>query len=414
MKFFYLFWATLLMVTAKPMNAEPFEVLHWWTEKGEMAAKDIMVKHLNHNIVDFDDATVFGAGGDTAIRVLQIRTLAGDLPDAAQIKNPDIKEWNEMDLLIGMNRLVNTANWASYFPLEVQENISIDQRYMAVPINIHRVNWLWVNNKIFRQYGLSAPKTWDDFFKVAHFLETKGINPLVVGGTPFQDIILFESVALSLLGPEKYLQAFVEMDQNVINSDEMLETFKLFKKLNRYNRTNKRGINWFLSSQPFLYQQSAMFFMGDWVKSAWHKTGSITGSDYTCVTTPGTKGIFSYTIDSFVIFKKDSSRAQERKKAKFINTLISKDFQKEFSQSKGSIPARNDINLAGFDACSQRAAVDFKHDIKVPSLSQNMIADSNDQAQITKLISDFFNNDSMLPEQAVKHLSIIMQVFSQR
>ena len=191
--------------------AAPFELLHWWTEQGELQSKQVLVDHLKVNDIEFEDFAIVGGGGGGAIHVLQMRALSGNPPEAAQIKGPDIAEWNNLSMLVGINELTDTSTWQQFLPKVVIDDISVDNNYMAVPINIHRVNWLWLNTKIFKQYDLAAPTTWKQFFKTATFLTSKGIKPLVFGGTPWQDALLFESIAISELGAEQYKQAFVNL-----------------------------------------------------------------------------------------------------------------------------------------------------------------------------------------------------------
>lgn len=394
--------------------AVPFEVLHWWTEQGEIEAKQVLVDHLKLNNIEFENFAIVGEGGGGAIHVLQMRALSGNPPEAGQIKGPDIAEWHNLSMLVGINELTDTSSWQQVLPKVVFDDITVDQQVMAVPVNIHRVNWLWINTAIFKKYGLAAPKTWNRFFATADFLASKGVKPLVFGGTPWQDALLFESIAISELGPEKYKQAFVEFDNDVISSPDMVNAFKLFKRLHRYASPEQKGQDWFWASQIFINNDAAMLFMGDWVKGSWTVAGKKTMQDYQCVPAPGTKGVFNYNIDSFVLFKKSHSEIEQRNQSIFVETLISPDFQKDFSKLKGSIPARIDVDLTGFDDCSLRAATDFKQDVKVPSFTQNMATNNHQKIQIIQLISDYFNSDSLTAEEAVRQLDVMVKALTSK
>lgn len=396
------------------VTAMPFEVLHWWTAEGEYQSKQLLIDTLKVHDIEFKDFAIIGEGGESAVRVLQMRSLAGNPPEAAQIKGPDIAEWKKLSMLVEIDLLTNTTLWDSYLPQVVLDDITVDQHYMAIPVNIHRVNWLWINNKIFKKYGLSAPKSWDHFFAIADFLKSKGVNPLVLGGTPWQDALLFESVAISVLGPEKYKQAFVEFKQSVITSKEMLETFRLYKQLHRYTSAEQQGKDWFLASETFINDQAAMFFMGDWVKGGWSDAGKVAMQDYTCVPAPGTAGVFSYNVDSFVLFKKHLTNTEQRNHGIFVNSIMSQQFQIDFSLAKGSIPVRTDTDLSQFDACSLQSAADFKRDVKVPSFTQNMASTSHQQIQITQLVSNYFNSNTVTAEEAVHQLSVIVKALTSK
>ncbi|MGJ8581878.1 MAG: ABC transporter substrate-binding protein, partial [Psychromonas sp.] len=393
-------------------TAAPFEVLHWWTEPGELQSKQVLVDHLKINDIEFEDFAIVGGGGDGAIHVLQMRALSGTPPEAAQIKGPDITEWDKLSMLVSIDQLVDTRSWTNFLPEVVIDNVYVDGQYMGVPINIHRVNWLWLNTKIFKRFGLAAPTTWKQFFAVADFIQAKGVKPLSMGGTPWQDALLFESVAISVLGPENYMKAFVEFDNNIINSTAMVEVFKLFKRLHRYTSIAQQGQDWYWASQSFINDQAAMFFMGDWVKGSWTVAGKEALKDYRCVPAPGTENVFSYNIDSFVLFKKANTETEQNNQKIFVNTLLSPDFQIDFSKAKGSIPARQNVDLSGFDACSRQSAYDFDRKIKVPSFTQNMATSSHQQGQIIQLISDYFNSESLSAEEAVQQLDVMVKALT--
>ena len=395
----------LLMVHLNTF-ATSLEVLHWWTAPGELESLDVLEKTLQEKKVEWHNFAVVGGGGDSAMRVLQIRALAGEPPDAAQIKGPDIGEWTKVGVLAELETVVDTQQWANIFPKVVKDTVTFNHHYMAVPINIHRINWLWLNKKIFTELNLSIPTTWDDFFNVADKIKAAGYLPLAHGGTPWQDTLLFDSMALSLLGPEKYRQAFVERNDALLNSPEMVAVFKKYKRLHDYVDKRLVGKDWFAASELIATDKAAMQFMGDWVKGMWRLSGKVAMVDYICADVPESKGLFSYNMDSFVLFKKHDAPEQSNNAQKtFVNVLLSKKLQREFSISKGSIPARNDMNMKVFDACSQKSYTDFHNSQLVPSFTQNMASTSHLQNIITQIISDYFNVPDADAVEAVKHLS---------
>ena len=65
--------------------------------------------------------------------------------------------------------------------------------YVAVPVNVHRVNWLWANPAAFKKAGAKVPTTWDEFFVAAEKLKKAGVIPVAHGGQPWQDFTIFEA-----------------------------------------------------------------------------------------------------------------------------------------------------------------------------------------------------------------------------
>lgn len=390
-------------------SAMPLEVLHWWTAQGELESQMILAKALSAQNIEWQNFAIVGEGGDSAIRVLQMRALSGNPPDAAQIKGPDIGEWTKVGMLDEIDNVVDTRSWQDILPPVVRDTITYNGHYMAVPVNVHRVNWLWLNKKIFAALKLSVPTTWDEFFVTADKIKAAGYLPLAHGGTAWQDALLFESMALSLLGAEKYKKAFVNHDEEILNSAEMIALFEKFKRLNGYIDKSLVGKDWFNASQLIATDQAAMQFMGDWAKGMWDASGKVAMVDYLCVDVPDSKGVFSYNIDSFVLFEKYNFQARKNVQSLFVNTLLSKSFQTEFNLSKGSIPVRNDIDMGKFDPCSQKSYADFNHDQLVPSFTQNLATTSHLQNIITQIISNYFNDPNADAADTVRRLSLAIR-----
>jgi len=324
-----------------------------------------------------------------------MRALSGNPPDAAQIKGPDIGEWARVGMIKKIDQIIDSSSWQTILPQvvrdTVRDTVTFKNHYMAVPVDVHRVNWLWLNKKIF----IAA-----DRIKAAGYL------PLAHGGTAWQDALLFESMALSLLGAKKYRKAFIEHDESVLNSELMLSVFKTFKRLHAYTDKSLVGKDWNRASQLIADDKAAMQFMGDWAKGMWNAAGKTAMQDYICVDVPQSKGLFSYNIDSFVLFTKYNYQSHNSVQIEFAQTLLSREFQKEFNLKKGSIPVRNDIDMSLFDACSQKSYKDFNSAELVPSFTQNMASSSYLQTIMTKIISDYFNDPQADARTAVQHLSI--------
>nr|WP_260693401.1 ABC transporter substrate-binding protein [Streptomyces sp. BHT-5-2] len=64
---------------------------------------------------------------------------------------------------------------------------------------------VWYNAKVFENAGVSEPKTWPEFLKVAQTISESGVEPVSVGGSDGWTLTdWFENVYLSQAGPEQY------------------------------------------------------------------------------------------------------------------------------------------------------------------------------------------------------------------
>src|SRR5882757_8898403 len=178
--------------------ADQVEVLHWWTSGGEAAAVGVLKQDLEAKGFAWKDMPVAGGGGSAANTALKARVTAGDPPTAAQLLGMAVNEWAEAGLLGDLTPVAEKENWAAVVPDALKAFAIHDGKWVAVPVDIHRPNWLWINAKVFRDNGLTPPKTWDEFNTVAEALKAKGIVPLAHGGQPWQDDTIFDDVVLGI------------------------------------------------------------------------------------------------------------------------------------------------------------------------------------------------------------------------
>ena len=54
--------------------------------------------------------------------------------------------------------------------------------YVAVPVNIHRNNWVWINKKVFKKAGANIPRTWEQLKAASQKLRAAGFIPIAHGG----------------------------------------------------------------------------------------------------------------------------------------------------------------------------------------------------------------------------------------
>ena len=143
-------------------HAGEVEVLHWWTSGGEKRAADTLKQLVEDQGHTWKDFAVAGGGGEAAMTVLKTRAVSGNPPAAAQIKGPDIQEWGELGLLTELDDVARENNWDEILPQQIAGIMKYDGAYVAVPVNVHRVNWLWINPEVFAKAGAKPPKTLDE------------------------------------------------------------------------------------------------------------------------------------------------------------------------------------------------------------------------------------------------------------
>ncbi|MGF1825367.1 ABC transporter substrate-binding protein [Vibrio splendidus] len=400
---------TLSLLAASTFSqAGEVEVLHWWTAGGEAKSAAVLKEMIEEQGHTWKDFAVAGGGGESAMTVLKTRAVSGNPPSAAQIKGHDIQEWGGLGFLTSLDATAKQEQWDELLPEVVTKVMKWDGEYVAVPVNVHRVNWLWANPVVLEKSGVTVPTTLDEFFVAADKIKAAGFIPLAHGGQPWQDATVFEAVALDVLGSEDYNKAFVDLDMDVLSGDKMVEVFTKFKKMRDYIDSNSPGRDWNVATSMVINGEAAMQIMGDWAKGEFTAAGKVPGKDYICAPAPGTDGQFTFNIDSFAFFElsdKENQKAQQD----LAKTILTKDFQEVFNLNKGSIPVRLDMDMSKFDQCALDSMATFKASAEsgdlVPSMAHGLATTSYAQGAIYDVVTNFFNEKDADPKQAAVKLA---------
>jgi glucose/mannose transport system substrate-binding protein len=388
-------------------QAGEVEVLHYWTSGGEAKSAAALKAQLEKQGHTWKDFAVAGGGGESAMTVLKSRVVSGNAPAAAQIKGPTIQEWAREGVLSNLDEVAAKEKWDSLLPPVVADVMKYKGKYVAVPVNVHRVNWLWANPEALKKAGAKLPTSWDEFFVAADKLKAAGIIPVAHGGQSWQDFTTFESVALGVGGADFYKKALVQLDPTTLSGDTMKKVLVTFKKIKGYTDKNAPGRDWNLATAMVIKGEAGMQLMGDWAKGEFVAAGKTPGKDL-CAAAPGTAKSFTFNVDAFAMFQvkgEDKIKAQKDLAA----AILSPEFQEVFNLNKGSIPVRLNMNMAKFDDCAKLSSADFVSTAKsgslVPSIAHGMAVAPAAQGAIQDVVSQFWNSDKMTAKEEMSKIA---------
>ena len=401
--------AVALVVAGSAAGAGEVEVLHWWTSGGEAKSVGELKSIMQGKGHTWKDFAVAGGGGDNAMTVLKSRVVAGNPPAAAQIKGPAIQEWASEGVLADLTPVATAEKWDSLLPGVVANVMKYKGKYVAAPVNVHRVNWMWANAAVLKKAGVaSAPKTWDEFFAAADKVKKAGLIAVAHGGQNWQDFTTFESVVLGVGGAKFYNDALVKLDQKALTSATMTKALETFRKVKAYTDPAAPGRDWNLATAMVIQEKAAFQFMGDWAKGEFTAAGKVPGKDYICAAAPGTANAYTFNIDSFAMFRLKDANAQKAQ-GDLAAAIMGTQFQEIFNLNKGSIPVRLNMDMAKFDDCAKLSAKDFVGTAKsgglVPSIAHQMAVNPAAQGAIQDAVSQFWNDDKVSVADGVKSIA---------
>ena len=119
--------------------------------------------------------------------VLKSRAVAGNPPTAAQVKGPQIQLWGDEGVLANLDDVAKAEQWDALLPKVVADVMKYEGSYVAVPVNVHRINWMWANPEVFKKAGAKVPETWAELEEACKKIQAAGMVPIAFGGQNWQD-----------------------------------------------------------------------------------------------------------------------------------------------------------------------------------------------------------------------------------
>ncbi len=391
--------AGLLACATHLATAGQVEVLHWWTSGGEAKSlaelKKIMAER-GHTWTDFSQA---GGAGDQALQTLRQRALAGNPPAAAQVKGPEIQAWAASGVLANMDTVAILGKWEERLPKIVADLLKYKGNYVAAPVNVHRVNWMWGNASVLSKAGVQTmPQSWDEFFVAADKVKKAGYVALAHGGQSWQDFTLFEMAVLGTGGAKLYNDSLVQMNPAAIHSADMAKALGIFRKLKAYTDSGSPNRDWNVATAMVINAKAGFQLMGDWAKGEFLAAGQKPGREFLCAAAPGTGDAFIFNVDSFILFRLRNIETQKAQ-GYLAYAMMEERFQEVFNLNKGSIPVRTGMRLDKFDDCARASAKDFDTTAStgklVPSVAHGMALPPVLANDMKELVNQYWNNDAI-------------------
>jgi glucose/mannose transport system substrate-binding protein len=394
------------MAVAYAADVKEVQMLHWWTSGGEAAALNVLKQDLAKEGFAWKDVPVAGGGGEGAMTALKAMVAAGNPPTASQILGYFAVDYAEAGKLGDITSLATKEDWAKVIPTALQKFTTTNGKWDAVPVNIHSVNWIWINKAVMDKIGGTQPKNFDEFVALLDKAKAAGVIPLALGGQPWQEATMFDSVVMSTGGPDFYKKAFVNLDEGALKSDTMKKAFDNLAKLRAYTDPNYAGRDWNLATAMVIKGDALLQVMGDWAKGEFKAANKEAGKDFLCYRFPGTDGSVIYNTDMFAMFNVPADRKAAQ--LALADATMSISFQSAFNVVKGSVPARMDVPDTAFDMCGKKGIADVKAanaDGKfVGSMAQNYAQPPAVAGAYHDVVTKFFHGEIKSSDAAVAEL----------
>ena len=169
------------------------------------------------------------------------------------------------------------------------------------------------------------------------------------------------------------------------------------------------GRNWNDATSLVIQGKAGMQIMGDWAKGEFAAAGQTAGKEFGC-TILSNEGGYVMGGDVFA-FPKSKDPATQKAQLLLAKVMLDPETQIRFSQKKGSIPVRLDLDMSSLDICAQKAVkllADKNHQVPAADL----LAPPAFNGALQDLISQYWNTPATTADAfAAKVADLLKQPF---
>src|ERR1700744_416450 len=194
------FFATLtgavsLGLLASAALAEPkTNMLHQWDSGSDAAAIAKLGEMFTAAGGKWEQTSIAGHTANTLAK-LRADVVAGNAPPAVQLKGPEIAEWNETGMTANLDDLAKSEGWDKVVAPELLPVMKPTGHWVAAPMNIHRINWIWGSTKAMEKAGIKElPKTWAELNADCDKVVAAGLKCIAHFSQDWTDSTTFEVV----------------------------------------------------------------------------------------------------------------------------------------------------------------------------------------------------------------------------
>ena len=129
-------------------------MLHQWATGADAAAIAKLGEMFTAAGGTWEQTAVAGHTANTLAK-LRADVLSGNAPSAVQLKGPEIAEWNATGKTANLDELAAAEGWEAVVAPELIEVMKPEGAWVAAPMNIHRINWLFASPPAMAEAGVT-------------------------------------------------------------------------------------------------------------------------------------------------------------------------------------------------------------------------------------------------------------------
>ncbi len=248
------------------------------------------------------------------------------------------------DLLEPIDDVYKEADLNDKFTEAVQQAAEYNGKKYFIPLTQHYAA-VFYNKQVFKDAGVSPPKTWNEFLEVCEKLKEHGVKPIALGSRerwPAQ--FWFDYPLLRTAGPE-YREKLMNGEASYTDK-EVVRAWEIWKDLmdKGYFIDNPNAYDW-AEAATFVGQgEAAMNLMGTWFMQLDKDIGWTPGEDYGFFPFPVIdEGVADAAVGPMdgVIVPKEAQQIEAAKQV--MARLGDREAQESFNTGTGAIAPNKEV-----------------------------------------------------------------------
>jgi len=324
------------------------ELAHFWAEGDGRAMLEAVLEAFDRR---HPEVRVADRSYDNHGLAIKSRILRED-PPSLFVEWPDqnLVPYDQAGALRDLSELWADNGWERAFVDGVCERSRIDDRYVGVPVDIHRMNNLFyhvdlVEERAIDPGSIGTPREFVEVLET-HADATGVDGRRLVGMTqpmknPQTVLQFWATVFIGQFGAE----AFEDLTDGNASAHraEMHEALELVEAVWDLTDDDATFIDQVTASERFADRESLFFNQGDWMAGAFAEVPDFEyGEDWSRANFPGTDGVYMLGID---LVASASTAEFDAPTRAFLEFLGSRDALEVLNRVKGSIPPRTDVDM---------------------------------------------------------------------
>jgi len=367
------------------------EVVSWWVSPSEHPAFEVLLDAFKEANPDVEtvDGTIAGGGGSNVQVALAARLQAGDPPDVWQtFLGSSLRAWVNADRIANVSSVFESSGLDRTMPQALLDAATYRVKAWGVPTGSHRGNVLWFSLRVLKEAGVTPPGpdyTMQDFKADLDKVAASGKTALCLGGKDrFTSTELFENTLLSVVGTDGWSR--IADDSFDWRGAQLRRALTQFGDIVGKADPDAPGLTWDQAAKKLATGQCAYLSMNDSVYGELVANKAVEGKDFGYVAYPGTSGAYLAIVDAFVV----SADAEDGVNAmKFLETIASPKVSLEFNKLKGSVPIRDDVDVASLPAYQRQASQSLWKDKILLSMTHGEVMSTDFQQALYDAVASY-------------------------